>query len=78
MIDTMAMSAVDLAKRAETNADPLAGLRAITELRRLLDHLEARHVRVARSYGCSWRAIADNLDVSRQAAQQKHRGLTRV
>jgi FixJ family two-component response regulator len=78
MIDDVAMSASNLAERAEVSADPLAGLRAITELRHLLNHLEARHVQVARSYGCSWRSIADNLGVSRQATHQKHRGQTRV
>jgi FixJ family two-component response regulator len=74
----VALSAANLAERAEVSADPLAGLRAITELRRLLDQLESRHVNVARSYGCSWRSIADDLGVSRQAAHQKHRGQTRV
>ena len=78
MIDNVVTSASDLAERAEVSADPLAGLRAITELRRLLDDLEARHIRLARSYGCSWRTIADDLGVSRQAAHQKHRGQTRV
>jgi hypothetical protein len=72
------MSVTNLAERAEASADPLAGLRAITELRRRLDDLEARHVHAARSYGCSWRSIADELGVSRQAAHQKHRGQTRV
>jgi hypothetical protein len=74
----MSPSARDLAARAEASGDPLAALRAITELRGLLGLLEARHVGLARSYGCSWDTIGGELGISRQAAHQKHRGQTRV
>jgi 16S rRNA G527 N7-methylase RsmG len=64
--------AVDLATDA-ADADPAVGLRAVAALRKLLDRLEALQVDNARSLGWSWQAIADELDVSRQAVHKKHR-----
>ena len=55
-----------------TGADPEAGLRSVAALRRLLERLEAIHVRHAREQGLSWQEIADTLGVSKQAAHKKH------
>lgn len=54
------------------NADPAVGLRAVLELRRLHERLEAIHVANAREQGWSWQAIASALGVSRQAVHQKY------
>ncbi len=43
-------------------------------LRRLLEQLEALHVRNARSRGWSWQEIAEELGVSKQAVHKKHAG----
>jgi DNA-directed RNA polymerase specialized sigma24 family protein len=53
-------------------SDPEAGLAAVRALRALADRLEAVQVRNAREQGLSWQAIADVLQVSRQAVHQKH------
>ena len=55
-----------------TDGDPAIGLRAVLELRRLLEELERLHVDNARATGWSWQAIADALQVSRQAVHEKH------
>jgi predicted DNA-binding protein YlxM (UPF0122 family) len=52
--------------------DPEQGLRAVSELRRLLERLERIHVENARRNGYSWQEIADELGVSKQAVHQKH------
>jgi hypothetical protein len=52
--------------------DPEQGLAAVRALRALADRLEAVQVRNAREQGWSWQAIADVLQVSRQAVHQKH------
>ena len=52
--------------------DPERGLAAVRALRALADRLEAVQVRNAREHGWSWQAIADVLQVSRQAVHQKH------
>ncbi|MFC9787291.1 helix-turn-helix domain-containing protein [Rhodococcus sp. NPDC127528] len=57
---------------AAGSPDPAVGLRAVLALRRLLERLEAIQVRSARDQGWSWQAIADALEVSRQAVHQKH------
>ncbi|TQF68637.1 HTH domain-containing protein [Rhodococcus spelaei] len=57
---------------AAGSPDPSVGLRAVLALRRLLERLEAIQVRSARDQGWSWQAIADALEVSRQAVHQKH------
>lgn len=41
-------------------------------LRRLLERLEAIQVTNARAQGWSWQAIADALEVSKQAVHQKY------
>jgi DNA-directed RNA polymerase specialized sigma24 family protein len=52
--------------------DPDKGLAAVRALRALADRLEAVQVHNARAQGWSWQAIADVLQVSRQAVHQKH------
>ena len=52
--------------------DPGAGLRAVVDLRALADRLEALHVARARELGWSWRRIAAELGVTKQAVHQKH------
>ena len=54
------------------NPDPAVGLRTVRALRRLQERLEAMHVANAREQGWSWQAIADALEVSRQAVHQKY------
>ncbi|MFD4180858.1 helix-turn-helix domain-containing protein [Rhodococcus sp. NPDC058514] len=57
---------------ANGSPDPTVGLRAVLALRRLLERLETIRVQNARRQGWSWQAIADSLEVSRQAVHQKH------
>ena len=61
----------DAAQQA-TSLDPRTGLTAVRALRELADRLEQVQVASARSQGWSWQAIADVLQVSRQAVHQKH------
>lgn len=55
-----------------TDKDPEVGLRAVLELRRLLEELERLHVDSARAQGWSWQNIATALQVSRQSVHEKH------
>ncbi|WP_163508302.1 HTH domain-containing protein [Fodinicola acaciae] len=64
-------AASDLATAAG-DRDPRSGLRAVSALRRLLEHLEAMQVANARAQGWSWQEIANELHVSRQAVHKKH------
>ncbi|MGK8485649.1 helix-turn-helix domain-containing protein [Nocardia asiatica] len=57
---------------AAGSPDPKVGLRAVLALRRLLERLEAIQVANARAQGWSWQAIAEALEVSKQAVHQKH------
>ncbi|KAA0020158.1 helix-turn-helix domain-containing protein [Antrihabitans cavernicola] len=57
---------------AAASPDPKVGLRAVLALRRLLERLEAIQVANAREQGWPWQAIADSLEVSRQAVHQKY------
>lgn len=61
-----------------TDKDPAVGLRAVLELRRLLEELERLHVDNARSEGWSWQAIAEALQVSRQSVHEKHAARRKV
>ena len=63
--------AAELSERA-ANHDPEQGLAAVRALRALADRLEVVQVRNARRQGWSWQAIADVLQISRQAVHQKH------
>ena len=69
----MTPAATDLAEKA-AGADPQVGLQAVAALRRLLEQLEALHVRNARSRGWSWQDIAEALGVTKQAVHKKHAG----
>ena len=66
--------AARLARQLAAATGPSESLRAITDLRKHLDVLEAEHVDGALALGYSWRLIADALGVSRQAAHRKHAG----
>jgi len=61
-----------------TDRDPAVGLRAVLELRRLLEELERLHVDNARAEGWSWQAIAEALQVSRQSVHEKHAARRKV
>ena len=63
--------AAGLSDTAASN-DPEPGLAAVRALRALADRLEEAQVRNAREQGWSWQAIADVLQISRQAVHQKH------
>jgi hypothetical protein len=60
-----------LAASAGSN-DPLESLRAIADLRRELDRVEAVAIRRARNAGASWQLVAMCLGVSRQAVHKKY------
>ena len=64
-----------LVKRAENEELPLLGLRAIGELRSLLDELESAHILSARDKGASWADIAASVGITRQALQQRMRAI---
>ncbi|WP_083915574.1 hypothetical protein [Demetria terragena] len=55
-----------------TSLDPQQGFDAVRALRQLADRLEDIQVEKAREQEWSWQAIADALEVSRQAVHQKH------
>jgi hypothetical protein len=59
-------------------SDALAGLAAISTLRRDLDRHEHDLILQARNSGATWQQIAASLGhKDRQAAQQRHRTLSR-
>lgn len=66
------MSEADRLSESAASQDPEQGLAAVRALRALADRLEAVQVRNARDQGWSWQAIADVLQLSRQAVHQKH------
>jgi hypothetical protein len=57
-----------------TDKDPAVGLRAVFELRRLVEELERLHVDNARDQGWTWQSIATALQISRQSVHEKHAG----
>ena len=71
MLTDMERTATDLAGDLDST-DPTVGLRAVAALGRLLDQLEALHVRSARAKGWSWQEIADALGVTKQTVHRKH------
>ena len=71
MLTGMTRSPTDLAGDLDST-DPSVGLRAVSALGRLLDQLEALHVRNARAQGWSWQDIADALGVTKQTVHRKH------
>ena len=70
MLTSMTRTATDLAGDLDST-DPTIGLRAVAALGRLLDQLEALHVRNARARGWSWQEIADALGVTKQTVHRK-------
>jgi hypothetical protein len=66
------VSEADELSEGAASRDPEQGLAAVRALRALADRLEAVQVRNAREQGWSWQAIADVLQLSRQAVHQKH------
>ena len=66
------MTDLDFLSEAIGSADPAVGLRAVRALQRLQERLEAIHVAHAREQCWSWQAIADSLEVSRQAVHEKY------
>jgi DNA-directed RNA polymerase specialized sigma24 family protein len=68
---TSTRSPSEIAGDLDSN-DPAVGLRAVAALGRLLDRLEALHVRSARDQGWSWQEIADALGVTKQTVHRKH------
>lgn len=65
--------ATKIASQASSK-DPRVGLRAVVALRRLVEQLEALQVENARRLGWSWKEIAAELHVSKQAVHKKHAG----
>lgn len=57
---------------AASGADARDGLRAALALRRLAETLEALQVDNARRQGWSWQAVADALEISKQAVHKKY------
>lgn len=72
MHDDETMTDATAVGREAASDDPGVGLGTVRALRTLADRLEDVHVASARSKGWSWQAIADVLQVSRQAVHQKH------
>jgi len=68
---------IDLSRRAVSAADPDEALRAVAQMRRELDEVEADAVAQAVGVGRSWARIADALGVSKQAAHKRHAGRLR-
>lgn len=64
--------AATLAARAERAQDPSEGLRAVAELRALIDELEARQVDRALERRWSWAQVGRSLGISKQAAHRRH------
>ena len=63
---------IQLARRAGAPGDPEGGLRAIAELRRRLEILEAAHVDDALKDGWSWARVGTALGLTKQAAYARH------
>jgi hypothetical protein len=57
---------------ATASRDPAVGLAAVAALRGLVEVLEALQVENARAQGWTWKAIAEQLAVSKQAVHQKY------
>ncbi len=52
------------------HGDPIDAIPAIHELREILEQAERHHVLTLRRHGASWAFIAQQLDISRQAAHR--------
>jgi DNA-binding phage protein len=61
-------------RRAESfETFPLEALESVVQLRRVLEVIEAKAVRIARERGATWDDIAEAAGVTRQAMYQKYR-----
>jgi hypothetical protein len=57
---------------ATRSQDPEVGLAAVAALRGLVEVLEALQVDNARAKGWTWKTIAEQLGVTKQAVHQKY------
>lgn len=57
---------------ATQSQDPEVGLAAVAALRGLVEALEALQVDNARAKGWTWKTIAEQLGVTKQAVHQKY------
>lgn len=64
--------AATLAARAVRAQDPAEGLRAVADLREMLEYLEAHQVDRAVERGWSWAQVGRSLRISKQAAHRRH------
>lgn len=60
------------AQQAAQEIDPVAGLQATAELRRIVETLEQAQVERALAHGLSWNEIGTHLGVTRQAVHKKY------
>lgn len=67
------MTSTSLEQRAADTTDPMAGLRAVVALRRLVDTLEHQQVQAALDAGHGWPEIARALGITRQGVHKKYR-----
>ena len=70
IVDVMS-PAVTATAESDGDRQPIARLREIRASKQELAREEAEQVRKARLQGHSWHAIADALDISRQAAHKR-------
>ncbi|MFF1633534.1 hypothetical protein [Leifsonia sp. NPDC058248] len=68
----MDVSTIHLLAGDAGSDDPIVALRAIAELHRELDRVEATTVRRARNDNATWQLIALALGVSKQAVHKKY------
>lgn len=57
--------------RRSGSIEPVLGLRAVREMRKLCDELEYEAVAIARGYGWSWASVGDALKISASAAHRR-------
>lgn len=72
MVDGMDSSTLHALAGDAGSDDPIVALRAIAELHRELDRVEAVTVRRARNANATWQLIALALGVSKQAVHKKY------
>ena len=70
--ESVSRSVIELATSAAQIQEPAEALEAIAELKARLDELEELHVEDAVRRGLTWSAIAQSLQVSRQAVHKKY------
>jgi Clp amino terminal domain, pathogenicity island component len=70
--ECVSRSVIELATSAAQIQEPAEALEAIAELKTRIDELEELHVEDALRRGFTWSAIAQSLQVSRQAVHKKY------